>query len=88
MVYFVSDVVDQLNVSAVIESVYEEDDQGATAIVIRRMMTKILLYGYCVEECFRRARSRSDWWKTLPFACWRPVINQISGPSRIFGSCT
>ena len=52
-----------------------------------RMMTKILLYVGIAWECFRRARSRSDWWKTLPFACWRPVINQISGPSRIFGSC-
>ena len=41
-----SDVVDQLNLSA-IESVYEEDDRGQPPYH-PRMMTKILLYGYCV----------------------------------------
>jgi transposase len=44
--YFVSDVVDQLNLSA-IESVYEEEDRGQPPYH-PRMMTKILLYGYCV----------------------------------------
>jgi transposase len=46
LVYFVSDVVDQLNLSA-IESVYEGDDRGQPPYH-PRMMTKILLYGYCV----------------------------------------
>src|SRR5207253_10345508 len=46
LVYFVSDVVDQLNLSA-IESMYEEDDRGQPPYH-PRMMTKILLYGYCV----------------------------------------
>ena len=46
LVYLVSDVVDQLNLSA-IESVYEEDDLGQPPYH-PRMMTKILLYGYCV----------------------------------------
>jgi transposase len=46
LVYFVSDVVDQLNLSA-IESVYEKDDRGQPPYH-PRMMTKILLYGYCV----------------------------------------
>jgi transposase len=46
LVYFVSDVVDQLNLAA-IESVYEEDDRGQPPYH-PRMMTKILLYGYCV----------------------------------------
>src|SRR5712672_266547 len=46
LVYFVSDVVDQLNLSA-IESVYEEDDRGQPPYH-PRMMTKILLYSYCV----------------------------------------
>jgi transposase len=46
LVYFVSDVVDQLNLSA-IESVYEEEDRGQPPYH-PRMMTKILLYGYCV----------------------------------------
>src|SRR5260370_35297290 len=45
LAYCVSDVVDQLNLSA-IESVYEED-RGQPPYH-PRMMTKILLYGYCV----------------------------------------
>jgi transposase len=46
LAYFVSDVVDQLDLTA-IESVYEEDDRGQPPYH-PRMMTKILLYGYCV----------------------------------------
>ena len=46
LAYFVSDVVDQLNLSA-IESVYEEEDRGQPPYH-PRMMTKILFYGYCV----------------------------------------
>src|SRR6202140_593168 len=44
--YFVSDVVDQLDLSE-IECVYEEEDRGQPPYH-PRMMTKILLYGYCV----------------------------------------
>src|SRR5450631_3218553 len=44
--YFVSDMVDQLDLSA-IERVYEEEDRGQPPYH-PRMMTKILLYGYCV----------------------------------------
>jgi transposase len=43
---FVSDVVDQLNLSA-IEAVYEKDSRGQPPYS-PRMMTKLLLYGYCV----------------------------------------
>src|SRR6266403_2342533 len=46
LVYCVSDVVDQLDLSA-IESVYEEEDRGQPSYH-PRTMTKILLYGYCV----------------------------------------
>ena len=46
LAYCVSDVVDQLDVSA-IEAVYEEEDRGQPPYH-PRMMTKILLYGYCV----------------------------------------
>ncbi|HEX8797450.1 MAG TPA: IS1182 family transposase, partial [Terriglobales bacterium] len=46
MAYCVSDVVDQLDLSA-IESVYEEEDRGQPPYH-PRMMTKILVYGYCV----------------------------------------
>jgi transposase len=46
LVYFVSDVVDQLDLSK-IESVYEKDDRGQPPYH-PRMMTKILVYAYCV----------------------------------------
>jgi transposase len=46
LAYFVSDVVEQLDLSA-IESVYEEEDRGQPPYH-PRMMTKILIYGYCV----------------------------------------
>jgi transposase len=46
LAHFVSDVVDQLDVSA-IESVYEKEERGQPPYH-PRMMTKILLYGYCV----------------------------------------
>ena len=46
LAYFVSDVVDQLDLSA-IESVYEEEERGQPPYH-PRMMTKVLLYGYCV----------------------------------------
>jgi transposase len=46
LAYFVSDVVDQLDLSA-IESVYEEEERGQPPYHLR-MMTKLLLYGYSV----------------------------------------
>src|SRR5204862_7105737 len=46
LAYCLSDVVDQLDLSAV-EPVYEEEDRGQPPYH-PRMMTKILLYGYCV----------------------------------------
>jgi transposase len=46
LVYCVSDVVDELDLSA-IESVYEEEDRGQPPYH-PRMMVKILVYGYCV----------------------------------------
>src|SRR5215471_18439455 len=46
LAYFVSDVVEQLDLRA-IESVYEEGERGQPPYH-PRMMTKILIYGYCV----------------------------------------
>ena len=46
LAYFVSDVVEQLDLSA-IESVYEEEERGQPPYH-PRMMTQILIYGYCV----------------------------------------
>ena len=46
LAYFVSDVVDQLDLSA-IEEFYEKDDRGQPPYH-PRMMTKVLVYAYCV----------------------------------------
>jgi transposase len=46
LAHFVSDVVDQLDLRD-IESVYEEDERGQPPYH-PQMMTKILIYGYCV----------------------------------------
>jgi transposase len=46
LAYFVSDVVDELDLSAV-ESIYEKEERGQPPYH-PLMMTKILLYGYCV----------------------------------------
>src|ERR1039457_3980675 len=46
LAYFVSDVVEQLDLSA-IESVYEEEERGQPPYH-PRMMSKILIYGSCV----------------------------------------
>jgi transposase len=46
LAYFVSDVVDQLDLSA-IESVYEAEERGSPPYH-PQMMTKVLIYGYCV----------------------------------------
>jgi transposase len=46
LVYFVNDVIDQLDLSK-IESVYERDDRGQPPYN-PQMMTKILVYAYCI----------------------------------------
>src|ERR1700737_1425668 len=46
LAYFVSDVVDQLDLSA-IESVYEEEDRGQPPNH-QSIIPKVLVYGYCV----------------------------------------
>src|ERR1700687_2439057 len=46
LAYFVSDVIDQLDLSAV-EGYYEREERGYPPYH-PRMMTKILVYGYCV----------------------------------------
>ncbi len=46
LAYFVSDVVDQLDLSA-IESMYEGEERGSPPYH-PRMMTKVLIYSYCV----------------------------------------
>ena len=54
LAYFVSDVVDQLDLSA-IESVYEEDDRGQPPYH-PRMMTKVLLLAAVERPFFIKAQ--------------------------------
>jgi hypothetical protein len=54
LVYFVSDVVDQLDLSA-IHAVYEKEKRGQPPYD-PRLMTKLLVYGYC------GIARLSDWW--------------------------
>ncbi len=46
LAYFISDMIDQLDLSA-IESYYEREERGYPPYH-PRMMTKLLVYGYCV----------------------------------------
>ena len=56
LAYFVSDVVEQLDRSA-IESVYEEEERGQPPYH-PRMMTKLLIYGYGVGVFSSRRRQK------------------------------
>src|SRR4030081_1491586 len=47
LVYFVSDVVDNLNLSA-LDAVYGYEQRGQPPPYDPRIMTKVLVYGYCV----------------------------------------
>src|SRR6266446_1872461 len=81
LAYCVSDVVDELDLSA-IESVYEEEDRGQPPYH-PRMMTRF----WCMAiawECFPLAGFRSVWRKTWLSGCWPPAISRISALYRIF----
>jgi transposase len=52
LAYYVSDIVDQLDLSA-IHAVYEQELRGQPPYD-PRMMTKVLVYGYCVGVCSSR----------------------------------
>src|SRR5512141_2950702 len=57
LAYFVSDLIDQVDLSA-IEAYYEQEERGYPPYH-PRMMTKILVYGYCVGVfSSRRLRKR------------------------------
>src|SRR6202022_4980327 len=79
LVYCVSDVVDQLDLSA-IESVYEEEDRGKPPYH-PRMMTKILVYGYCVGG-FSSRRIQKPLPEVGLFAYWADANSPRSAPFR------
>lgn len=56
LAYFVSDVVDQLDLTAIYAK-YSEEERGQPPYH-PRMMTKLLVYGYCVGVCSSRKIQR------------------------------
>jgi transposase len=64
LVYFVSDVVDQLDLSA-IHAVYEKENRGQPPYD-PRLMTKLLVYGYCTGA-FSSRRIQKRLREDIPF---------------------
>jgi transposase len=64
LVYFVSDVVDQLDLSA-IHAVYEKENRGRPPYD-PRLMTKLLVYGYCTGV-FSSRRIQKRLQEDIPF---------------------
>ena len=74
LAYFVSDVVDNLDLSAM-EAVYGDEKRGQPPYD-PRMMTKVLVYGYCIGV-FSSRRIQNGWWRTLRSVCWRRGIAEL-----------
>ena len=85
LAYFVSEVVDELDLSG-IYAVYEKDERGQPPYD-PRMMTKVLVYGYCVGVYSAR-KIQQRLMRTWRSGCWRRAMRRTSGPSRTFGSST
>jgi len=64
LVYFVSDVVDQLDLSA-IHAVYEKEERGQPPYD-PSLMTKLLVYGYCIGV-FSSRRIQKRLQEDIPF---------------------
>ena len=85
LVYFVSDVVDQLDLTP-IHAVYEKENRGQPPYD-PRLMTKLLVYGYCTGV-FSSRRIQKRIGKTSRSKCWRPETSRTSGPSPTFARST
>src|SRR6202795_4004420 len=86
LVYFVSDVVDSLKLSA-LDAEDGEGGRGQTSYE-PRMMTKVLGCTGIAWGCSVRGASSGAWWRMWGFGCWRRATRRTSAPSRIFASCT
>ena len=77
LVYFVSDVIDNLNLSA-LDAVYGAEQRGQPPYD-PRMMTKLLVYGYCVGVySSRRIQQRLESaWESTGSACCAPDHNSF-----------
>jgi len=82
LVYFVSDVVDQLDLSAM-HAVYEKEKRGQPPYD-PGLMTKLLVYGYCTGV-FSSRRIQKRLQEDIPF---KVLASRTSGPSRTFARST
>src|ERR1019366_301538 len=78
LVYFVSDVVNQLDLSAV-HAVYGEEKRGQPPYD-PRLMIKLLVYGYCTGV-FSSRRIQKRLQENFRFGCWRRATTQTFGRS-------
>ena len=81
LAYFISDVVDQLDMSKVTAG-YERERRGGPPYH-PRMMVKVLLYGYCVGVASSR-RIAQRLHEDIAFRVWRRTTHRTSGPSPTF----
>src|SRR5271167_2150622 len=80
LAYFVSDVVDNLDLSAM-DAVYGNEKRGQPPYD-PRMMTKVLVYGYCVGV-FSSRRIERRLVEDIAFRVWRRAISRTSARSPI-----
>jgi transposase len=85
LAYFVSDLVDQLDLSA-ITTVYEEEDRGYPPYH-PVMLTKVLVYAYCVGV-FSSRRIQRRLVEDVAFVSWPPATRRTFGRSPIFARPT
>jgi transposase len=72
---FISDVVDELDLSPIYR-IYERTDGRGQPAYRPAMMVKLLLYGYCTgtaRGCRRRGRLSRPHIATWRFASWQPT---------------
>ena len=83
LAYFVSDLIDQVDLSSD-RDLYTEQEERGYPPYHPRMMTKILVYGYCVGVFTSRRLRASGCRRTWPFGCWRRATSPTSVPSPTF----
>ena len=86
LAYFVSDLVDQLDLSA-ITAVYEDEERGLSAVSPGDADEGAGVRA-TASACSRRGRFSDGWSKTWRFACWRRAMNRTFAPSPIFARRT
>jgi transposase len=85
LAFFVSDLIDQLDLSA-ITAVYEDEERGYPPYH-PVMLTKVLVYAYCVGV-FSSRKINVGCSRTSRSGCWQPATNRIFAPSPIFARRT